>query len=243
VTKMSTKFIWSYFKSQEETFPDLKTQDICRLMFLSTYIDYSTNELTVNGSPMLFKDINKVMELDWNTYNRWINKMIQHNYIELKDNKVYINNSFFNKGNLVKAENIKAVRLFIDMTRDLYHRLYPKEHYKLGLLLQLVPYINPNFNCLAKNQTTTVRCELQMIKLSELAIELGYSERHCQRLGNEILRTRLGGEKLAVGIALNSLRPEDHIFMINTKLIFGGAVADYNLINELFQLEVANDNN
>jgi len=154
--------------------------------------------------------------------------MIEFGCVEFKGNTVVINNSLFGKGGLKeihKPEKTKMVRLFIDAIRELYQNINHADHYKMGLLLQMIPYINPHFNCLCRNPHETNANRVKSMTLGEFGKILGYSERQCRRLGNEILGTRFGSnkERIAVAIALDSMSPRDMVVIVNSKLFFRGA--------------------
>ena len=121
--------------------------------------------------------------------------MLDNECLRFENDTVIIGKEFFNKGPMIKRKNTKVTRIFIDMVRDVYNNLDPKDHYKLGIILQLIPYINPYFNCLAKNPAETCKENLIPLKLGELTEILGYSSQHCRRVGNEIISTRFGSEK------------------------------------------------
>ncbi len=240
--EIPSSFIWAYFQEQQRMFPDLKTQDISRLVYLSTYAEFNTNKLKSNGSYVEPSEVFKLMNLDRKTYKAWIQKMLDHDYIEFKRGRVIINDNFIFKGplgELMRAggEKVKAVRLFTDMVRELYLNLTPAEHHKMGVVLQMIPYINPYFNCLAKNPNTNEIEHLVPMTLGELAEKLGYSIKQCRRLGNDILGMRFGAgrKRIAVMVALDDMKPENMIVLFNAKLFFGGSALQYNEVNRLFE--------
>ena len=234
--KIKGRFIWGYFVEQQKMFPGLKSEDIARLVYLATYIRFNTNKIEIDREELRFEDINDIMRLNHSTCRAWVAKMIQYKYIEHKNGAVYINKSFFKQGVIGELGESKAVRLFIGVLRELYESLSPAEHYKMGLCIELIPYINPYFNCLAKNKQNIDQKNIKPMKFRELAAELGYSIKKCRRLGNEILGVRFGKEqkRLVMFVAFDDLKPENMVLTFNPNLFYGGKKSEYEKLAAWF---------
>lgn len=234
--KVDTSFIFTYFKEQQILFPDLKAQDVGRLIFISTYCEYGTNLLKCDGIYINKSRLKELMNLNNGIYYEWLEKMEKYKYIKFQGDKIVLNKSFFNYGKLKDEKDTKAVRLFIDVVRELYNNLLPRDHYKMGLMLQLIPFVNPHFNCLVENPKERNKENLRLLKLGSLAEKLGYSARHCRRLGNELLSLRFGEEqrRVVIAIALDNMDAKDHILMFNARLFFGGNIDEYEALNSMF---------
>lgn len=233
--KIPSNFIWAYFKKQQELYPELKNQDISRLIYISTYIDFNTNILVDNKKPILPKDINKYIRINKHSYKTWITKMLDYGYLKFEDNKVIVNRNFFNKGKIKKYNDKTAMRIFTDMVRELYNSLDGKEHHKMGIVMQLIPYINPYFNCLSKNPHSKNKNEVVPMKLGELNNILGFTDQYCIKLGTDLLSIRLGSDKkrIAMLVALDDMKPKNMTLIINSKLFFGGNASEYHELNDM----------
>lgn len=232
--KINNPFIWQYYTERKNIFKDLNPQDIARLTFIATYCEYNTNAL-INGKTYLKKnDIFNLVKISKTQFKEWYSKMINLEYLKEKNEKIILNKKFFNKGSMMKENN--ATRIFTDIVRKLYSNIEPKDHYKVGYILQLVPYINPYFNILATNPKEQDKNKLQRLKMSDLADILGVDKKNIRRLANELLSLSFGEEKTPlIGLlALRSLDVGKMFIIMNTKLVFGGNLNQYKEIEELF---------
>jgi hypothetical protein len=238
---ISPRWVWAFFQRQEELFPDLKPQDISRLIYLSTYLKYNTNILVHNDKnknrPILKNELNDYMNLHRSVYNTWIKKMLECGYLEFDDeDKVIMNSNFFAKGKLSGLDDKPAVRIFIKMIQELYLNLKPTDHHKMGIILQMIPYMNPNFNCMCKNPRTQDITKVQAMRLGEFVKELGYSERQSRRIGKELLKTKYGKDekRMVALIAIDDLRPENMVILVNPRLFFSEHASKYWKTVEIF---------
>lgn len=235
VERIKDKFIWSYFEEQKKMFPELKPQDISRLIYIATYCDYNDNILKIKGKLIDNIKLKNIMMLSDPQYYNWYKLMIKLGYIEKIEDKYKLNSNFFSKGGLIQNGN--TTRIFINTIRNLYENLKCTDHYKLGYLLQLIPYINPYNNALVENISEKDPNKLKPLKLSYLANILGYSKKNIKKLANELLSIKYGEKQIPlIGLlALNSLNVENMFIIINSKLFFGGNVDQYNNILEMFE--------
>lgn len=229
------KFIWAYFDEQSKMFPELKPQDVTRLIYIATYCDYSDNILKIKGKNIDATKLKDIMLLNNPQYYSWYNLMIKLGYIEKIVDGYKINVDFFNKGKILQNGN--ATRVFIATVRNLYENLRTVDHYKLGYLLRLIPFINPYSNSLVENVNEADISKLKPLKLSYLADILGYSKKNIRKLANELLSIKYGEKQLPlIGLfALNSLTVDDMFVIINAKIFFGGSCEQQNKVLSLFE--------
>ena len=73
-------FIFHLF-ANAKYFQDISPQSIVRLIYIATYIDYSSNILCFeNKTPLTKKDIKKLMTLADSVFKRWFNEMVDKKY-------------------------------------------------------------------------------------------------------------------------------------------------------------------
>jgi len=230
-------FIWGRFELGHDMFPGLSEQDVARLLYLSTYIQYKTNMIVdTKRKSVSIKNIKKLMNLERETYRRWIEKIQKYKYIRVEDDKVFVNSRIFNKGKLWLNKNMSAVRIFVDSIRNLYDA-FGCNHGKMGVLYSMIPFINPHFNCLSENLKTAEIELMSKAKRGKLAQELGYSPSHLRRLENDILNMQLKKDNtnLAILSSLPGSKTNSKMFIVNPEIYYGGDNENYQLIKSLFE--------
>ena len=241
--KVHVPFIWAYYMEQQKMFPELKMEDISRFVFISTYVEYNSNILTNNGIAMDRTDMNKMLGLTRSVYNAWYDRMSAYGYIKNRNGKHVINNNILNRGRRNMGGGIKATRVFIGAVRELYNNLKPSDHHKMGLVLQLMPYVNPDNNMLVKNPFSNTE-PYEPLRLGELAEMFGYSKKHSKRLGNELLGIRFGedGKRAAAMLVVDNMNHEKFIVMHNSRIFYGGSGSGkHEIANRIFERLTGDD--
>lgn len=234
--KIKGEFIWIYFKEQEELFPDLKHQDITKLIYIATYCQFKTNILIMNNRIMRKNDMLNCLNIGKTIFYEWFDKMRLYGYFEVIDDEIKINNNFFSKGKMLKNKN--SSRIFVDTIRTIYNNMTSKDHYKLGYIFQLIPYMNPTFNALVKKQKEKDINLLKRLTVVTIANILKIERVHYIRLKKYLLSMYFGENKECImrSLSLKELYVEK-IMVINPKLFFSGNLSEYNKICESFKNE------
>ena len=158
---------------------DLKQATVSRIIYLSTYIDYSDREanlLVKYGQnkevlPMTKKDIKRVMNLTDTTFKSFFKEVKEKGLLYEVEGKFYLNNEYFHKGNENTFNNY--ARVYIGTTRKLYEGCKTTKHRQLSYLFALIPYINYNTNVIAFNPEETDIRKIKGMNLKEITGLLG----------------------------------------------------------------------
>lgn len=179
-------FIFHLF-SDMKYFEDLMPQSIVRLIYLSTYIDYSSNILCFdNKKPMAKKDIKDIMILTSTICCEFFNELIEKGYMINEEDKYIITNKYFRKGkinkNLSAYKNNKYTRVYINAVRKLYTTSKTTDHIMLGYIFRLIPFVNLQWNIACHNPLEKDKNLIQAITIGEFCDHIGYDRKNAKRL-------------------------------------------------------------
>ena len=179
-------FVFHLF-SNANYFKDLSPQSIVRLIYLATYIDYTTNVICFdNKLPMGKQDIRKITLLSDTVFKRWFKELIDKRYIIQKENQFYITDKYFRKGqlnkNLSAYKNNKYTRIYINAVRQLYITSKTTDHTSLGYIFKLIPYVNLQWNIACHNPLEKDKDLIQPLTIGEFCDYIGYDKKNTKRL-------------------------------------------------------------
>lgn len=157
----------------------LKQATVSRIIYLSTYIDYSDREanlLVKYGQnkevlPMTKRDIKRVMGLNDTTFKSFFKEVKEKGLLYEVEGKFYLNNEYFHKGSENTFKNY--ARVYIGTTRKLYEGCKTTKHKQLSYLYALIPYINYNTNVIAFNPEETDIRKIKKMNMKEITGLLG----------------------------------------------------------------------
>ena len=233
-------YIWVHFKSQDVFCPELKKQDLARLAYLATFADYNTNELVYKGISLEKKHLSKPMLIDPAVCCQWVKNIVDLKYVTATNCNMYINPRIFNRGSKKQRKGFNSMKLFIDGFCELYESIKPSDHYKIGFLLKLIPFINPILNCLSENITGTIVDHIGGISIDRLSSLAKCSYSQAYRIINDLLDILYGkdNKRVAVVIPMDYKSWDNKIVMLNPELLFGGGLEEYDKAKILFQNSV-----
>lgn len=182
-------FIWNIYEIKRQFFPQLKSSNITRLMFLSTYVNYDGYLLYNKRTIMNKNNMFKLLNISKAEFNRFYKSMFDNNILYIKDNKIYINKNMFGKGKLnnktiakLSKEDKYITRLYIDGVRTLYNKSTPRSHKTLSYLFQILPYVNRQYNIVCFNPLEEDLNKIQNMSLGEFCETIGYSKHNSGQL-------------------------------------------------------------
>jgi len=182
-------FVWNVYNINEKTFPQLKPSSITRLMFLSTYLNYDGylmyNKKTVMNKKQLFE----IIKLSEREFHYFYKELIDNNILKTNDDKLFINQDLFGKGQLHKkiiaefsSKEKYITRLYIDGIRELYDKSTPRSHKTLSYLFQILPYVNRQYNIVCFNPLEEDLSLIQGMSLGQFCETIGYSNHNSNKL-------------------------------------------------------------
>ena len=223
-------------------------QYITRFMYLGSYSDYEgymVKDIN-NKKKREYIKINETMGLLNLSQREFMNTkqyLIDNDFIEVdKDNKIIINKKYINKGEVKmsnkefqKVEN-DYVRVFDNTVKTIYENSTPKEHKRLGLLFQILPYLNVEHNVLCTLDTVNEKDEtkIKAITMKELCLLIGYDVTKSTRLKRELLNITIG-EELVIGVFETK---NGKAIIVNARLFYKGSDLDnLNGIRAFFKIK------
>jgi hypothetical protein len=162
--------------------------------------------------------------------------LINSNLISIDNDKnIVINNNVSFIGKVAK-DNYKKdyTRIFKESIKELYLKSTPREHKKLSLFIELLPYIHFKYNVICKNPSCALMEDIEPITLKELSESFQqYTNKNTTTLKKQLLNIFIGGKKATLLI-------EDYgkkFFVINPLIYYkGNRIEELNYLINLFKL-------
>lgn len=164
---------------RENQFEGLQPQDVARLVFLATFMDYDC-VLKRCDTHLTVADLPQLLEVSPKTFDRlW--KKIQGRYIlESENGSLTVVNGFL-RGKQ-KCIQERLTKVFIKQLQSLYKNTPKGKRRLLGYVCQLLYSVNTEFNILAKNPLETELSRVEPLTIQEFATLIGYDESQVSRL-------------------------------------------------------------
>ena len=199
----------------------IEPQYIFRFIYLCCYMDYKNRLLFGSAKEenrfMTEQDMEEVLKLGKREYQKTKKSLIEHKLIKInKDNTVSINKKHCIKGDIPKQKKNDKVRMFEKGIKEIYENSNPREHKKLNILIQILPYINMQYNIICKNPYVENREEIKPITLTELTELVGY--KNTFRLKKDLFKLRVAGQQVVMIVETD----EGKFITINPKAYYKG---------------------
>ncbi len=218
-------FVFYLFREYKK-FDDLKPQDAIRLMYLATYLEYDTNYLQRENEYLTKKDIANIMKLNRATFKTFYNSIIEKNYL-IKCNEGYkLSEKHFHKGTIETDYLIdkRFIRVYINAFRKLYNSVKTTDHVYLGYIIDMIPYINMQWNIICHNPLEQDKNEIVPMTFGEFCNELNYDKSHLNRLLNVYKRIKFEwrGKQQLFAAFIYEKNKEDMKIFINPNIFYAG---------------------
>jgi len=197
----------------------IKPDELTKLIFISTYMDYENKLMFNKKIPMTKKNMNDLLNLSTGNYYEFYNTMINSKLFVYKKGYIYLNNNIFAKGD-IKQTDIKTnkIRLYAEGIRSIYKQAKPAEHKSLSYIFQAIPFINIDYNTICHNP---LQCDIGKIKpmlITDFSKIISYDTSQTCRLKTILKKIRLNG-KIVFSFIVN----DNGTFMyINPKVYYAG---------------------
>lgn len=217
----------------------LDKQYIFRFIYLCTLMDYDNKVEYGNAKGdnklALEKDLQEILKLSKRETINTKNELIKHKLITINEDKtITINKKYSVKGEIDKRKLKGSVRVMEQGIQELYNKAKATEHKKLGLLIEVLPYVNFAHNVLCHNPEESTLGKIQAITLKELCSIVGYDETKSTRLKNDLLKIKVNDE---YAIGLFTKANGIHIY-VNPRIYYkGNNVEDLKALMNMFRIE------
>lgn len=218
-------FVFILFKYGDMIFsqsPELIQEDITKLFYLATFVDYEGN-LIYEDAPMTRRSMQRLINISREKFSVFFNKL-KNIGILMQENKILqLNKDYFLKGGI--EEKIKAdfnyTRLYIMSIRYLYENITVRKHKQLGAYFKMIPYIHRQQNTLCSNPDSNAN-DVELMNIKELKDILGYHKDSIERLIKDLLSVQLdNGESILAFIQHNNDKEQSYV-IINPRVFYGG---------------------
>lgn len=211
----------------------IEGQFLFRFIHLCSYMNYD-NYLS-NGKRLLREeDLKDLMMLGKTEYHKTKNCLIDNDLISITDKGlILVNPNFCKKGEIHRNKNIEVIRMFNEAIKELYQKSLPREHKKLALLIEILPYINYKYNIVCTNPDETNIELIEPIKMSDLCVMLGHDKTNASKLKRQLFALRVDDEKV-----IGMFEVEDtKAILVNPRVYYKGNQEDgLDYLEALFRL-------
>lgn len=228
------RFYFSFYNN----LPKIDKQHLFRFIYLCTYLKYNDTRLALkleNDRYTLIKEneLQELLKLSKSEYYRTKDVLVNNELIYIdKDDNIHINNKISTLGNTNNKNDF--TRIFKEAIQIIYKKSLPREHKKLALFIDLLPYVNYNLNIICFNPDEVQPIAIDPLTIKDIQKILGDNGgKNLSRLKNTLLNTFIGDEK-AMLIVKDF---EKEFFVVNPKMYYkGNRIEDLNYLINLFSI-------
>lgn len=217
-------FVFVIFKYCDEMISEnIKQEDIVKLFYLATYVDYE-GYIIYRNTRVKRKTVNQILNIHRNSFPLFFNKMIRLGILIQDDNKyIKISSDYFEKGEIAKEikKYYNYTRLYINTIRYLYQNVPIYLHKGLGNYFKMIPYIHRQKNLLCHNPESPKEY-INLMRVGELKKILNYTEDGVSKLIRSLLRIRLNDGSAIIGFFREDSDEAKSYIIINPKVFYGG---------------------
>lgn len=218
-------FVFILFQYGDKIFsqlPELIQEDITKLFYLATYVDYE-GILIYNDELMTRRSMQRLINISREKFSVFFNKLKKLNILIQEENIIKINKEYFLKGEIEK--NIKTdfnyTRLYINSIRYLYENVSIRKHRQLGAYFKMIPYIHRQQNTLCWHPDSNAD-DIELMNIKELREILGYHQNSIERFIHDLLSVQLDNGESILAFILHNNDKEKSYIIINPRVFYGG---------------------
>lgn len=206
-------------------FDGLKSQDITRLTYLASFLNYDNTLMLNERQRMTISDLPAVLSVSEATVRRlW--SVVNARYIVQKPDGTLIMRYPFSRGKQ-KHSSERLTKFYINAVRKLYKATPTNKHSCLGRIFQLIEHINIEFNILSHNPEETDLSKVDPMTLKEFCEAAGYSVSKAHRLVSDLSSITFdvdGEQRHFIAFVTNKANPsaDDRLIVINPRVVYDG---------------------
>lgn len=216
----------NFFFNFYTNIPDnLERQYKFRFIYICTFLTFEDNRLKIKRNntfeAMQEQQLKKYLNLSEREYYKTKKALIEYKLLEYSDKYIAVNNKISLVGGINNKAKQNYTRIFKNSIYELYNKSTAREHKKLGLFIDLLPYIHFKYNIICKNPTCEHMQDIEPITLKELATILNY--KNSSELKTQLLNTFVAGEKTMLLVEDFNKR----FFIVNPRIYFKGSRTEH----------------
>ena len=196
-----------------------------RLAYLSIYLDFG-NQLLLKptNEPMRKNDLPQTLNINRQTANEFYSECIKAGLLfDHGAEGLYMNEIFYRDKS---KKDCGKIRLYRKTIQRLYKQLKPREHKHFGFIVQIVPWINAEYNIVCSNPGEKNQKQIIPLTFKQICEKLGYDYRHSNRLHDALTKAIVeweGHKQPLCGILItNTEYGKQTTLIVNPNLIYAG---------------------
>lgn len=216
---------FTFLSNTESILQKMNPATVGRLAYLSTYLDHESQVL-VRDDELIFKsDLPSVLNVSRPTANKFFGECAEVGLLEDKGKDgLYLAGNLFFKGTPTNKERTKLFRVTI---QQLYKKLPQKSHDLFGYIIQLVPWINFEWNIVCENPAEKDKDCIVPMSLNDVCKKLGYDPAHPGRLKDALIKPVFVWENykqpLCGFFSMNAQDGRQSMMVVNPHILFAGS--------------------
>ena len=252
-------FIWGRYQLTQPYAEKLSGATITRLMLLATYIDDSGALMSDNHGgrgnkkePLDKKMMQNILKLKDKTFARFWSELCDNQLISEHDEKYYLSQDMFAKGELTKDklpimanQDHFITRLYIDSIREIYEKSKTSTHATLSYIFRMIPFVNRKYNVLCRNPLEEDFDKIDYMTVGDFCEQVGYDRSQAARLFHELYKPTFmtkKGERFAVRyVSGKDLRKGSFYIFVSPYVYYAKDIYNRCQIDEMLELEKNNE--
>lgn len=191
-------FVWFIYHSQQVLDLGITPDQLTKLIYLSTFLDYRNKLMIKKDKHMTRADMQDVLKVSERTFKTFWSAIVKAKILKIDsdDKCLYINSAIFKRGNFELNEDETKIRLYINGIRHLYEKATPSEHKFLSYLFQAIPYVNKDYNIISHNP---LEPELDLVKpmqMAEYCEIIHYDPNNARKLKTKMKSLTMNGKNI-----------------------------------------------
>lgn len=212
----------------------LSNQDLSKLMYIITFIDYNNKIVFDEGKSMKKSDIKEMIGISNRIFYEWYNKMVRVKVIIEESDGIYINEKYSFKGTVKNRKNFN--RVFINAIREIYEANSSiKDNAMLGMIMRLIPYTNNTTNTICYNPFETDHTKIRYLTVEDIVSAVGgYGGKNKYTLKKMLGQFRLkNGQPIVMFIEDSGIKKT--FIVVNPMITQSGRLEHMKSLVELFK--------
>lgn len=215
------KFYLSVCRTDQ--FEGLRPQDITRLIFLASHLNYRNALMLNERKKMTLDDLPDVLGVSPSTARRFWDKVKNRYIVQSDDGSLIVGDTFFRGRQKHITERL--TKFYIQAVQRLYKATPPNKHSCLGRVFQLLAYVNVEFNVLCHDPAETDLSKVAPMSFKEFCEETGYSWSKAHRLAQDLSEVTFdvdGEQRHFVAFVSTEATSSDKMIVVNPRILYGG---------------------
>ena len=210
----------------------IERQYILRFLYLITFMDYKYRLIFGKCKmPMLEKDLLEVLGMSEKYFFETKKVLIESGLLISNEKKeLSVNEEIVRRGKIISKKE-SFIRMYDKAIKEIYESATAREHKKLGLLVELLQYVNYSTNILCINPKESNINFLEAVSVKDLTEKFGYSR--IAMFKKTLFDITVQGEK---AIMVATIGGKD-IIVVNPKVFYKGKkIEELKGIENLFKV-------